>query len=505
MTAQARFDLLPPPPRLFESMRAYGYTLGTAIADLIDNSVAADSRNVWVDFAWDDGDPWISVIDDGNGMTDDELRNAMSLQSRNPRDTRESKDLGRFGLGLKTASFSQARRFTVITRSEENGPFRRRRWDLDYLEQQDSEVWACLWDPHPDAGDRAKGLEKRGLTRGTQVLLEELDRLDGKTNSKSVAADHFLGQIDRVEEHLAMVFHRFLARRNSGLDIYINDSPIKPWDPFLETHPATKIEPFQSRKLSGYEGLVGVKGFILPHKDKFDNPEDYKRAEGPLGWNSQQGFYLYRADRLIIPGDWLHLRKKKHQNYQLARIRIDIPNAMDDAWQIDVKKSAAAPPAALTDWLEGIATDVRERAEKVLRHRDAYGPHKPKLEELADPWVTKDLSGGETRYKINRKHELVDSLAKSLSEVKKQEFESLLQIVEETVPVRQVWINEESRPEPYIDLPDKELRRLFSALHSKKKQTMSPEEAWDEIETEPLFQFENAQSVLGELRNEADK
>ena len=109
-----------------EAMRAYGYNLATALADLIDNSIAAGSRKVWLRCEWAGSSSWISVTDDGSGMAEKELVNAMRLGSTNPTSKRAKSDLGRFGLGLKTASFSQARRLTVITKKK-NGKLEWRR------------------------------------------------------------------------------------------------------------------------------------------------------------------------------------------------------------------------------------------------------------------------------------------------------------------------------------------------------------------------------------------
>ena len=147
-------DAAPNASAMIESMRSHGYTLPTAIADLIDNSIAAECRNVWLRFEWEEGDPWISIIDDGHGLTEESLVNAMRLGSRNPREERDSRDLGRFGLGLKTASFSQARRLTVISRPDPSGTFLRR-WDLDHLAKPDVDGWQLLRSAHRDTGDRA--------------------------------------------------------------------------------------------------------------------------------------------------------------------------------------------------------------------------------------------------------------------------------------------------------------------------------------------------------------
>ena len=131
--ASAKHEITAPDAAsMFESLRAFGYELPTALADLIDNSVFAGARNVWIDFEWNGAESTVSITDDGHGMAEKELVNAMRPGSRNPREVRDPKDLGRFGLGLKTASLSQGRRLTVRSKQVESTGFTRC-WDLDHV------------------------------------------------------------------------------------------------------------------------------------------------------------------------------------------------------------------------------------------------------------------------------------------------------------------------------------------------------------------------------------
>ena len=454
---------------MIESMRAHGYTLATAIADLIDNSIAAGSRNVWLRFDWHGDDSWISVTDDGDGMNEGELIKAMRLGSRSPLEERDPGDLGRFGLGLKTASFSQARRLTVITQPAA-GERSLRRWDLDHLARPEVNGWQLLRSAHPDTGNRARLLEEMGADRGTQVLLEALDRVIGAdtgAETEKDREDHFLWQIELVREHVAMVFHRFLARGKSGLRIFLNDEPIQHWEPFLEQHTATQVIGTYAERLGGHESPVHVKGFVLPHRDRFDSAEEHQAGSGPGGWNAQQGFYVYRGERLIIAGDWLQLGWQKDEHMKLARLRLDIPNSMDHEWHIDVKKSTAAPPAVLREWLKGIAQAVRKTAKEVYAHRGKRGTRR-KRQSSDTPWITVH-SGGEFRYRIDRKHAVLSPLIGSLSGTKRQELEVLLRLVEETVPVQRIWIdtaeNQDGAARPFAGEKSKNLKRIIRLCH----------------------------------------
>ena len=101
---------------MIETFRSIGYNIETAIADIIDNSISAEAKNIWINFEWLGADTWLSIKDDGFGMNNEELIQAMRPGSKNPLEDRTDNDLGRFGLGLKTASFSQARKLSVISK-----------------------------------------------------------------------------------------------------------------------------------------------------------------------------------------------------------------------------------------------------------------------------------------------------------------------------------------------------------------------------------------------------
>lgn len=516
-------EVAPDASAMAESMRAHGYTLPTAIADLADNSITAYCKNIWLRFEWDGMDSWVSVTDDGDGMSEEALISAMRLGSRSPVEERDPADLGRFGLGLKTASFSQARRLTVIsrTRSEQCVV---RRWDLDHLARPEVKGWQLLRTAHPEAGERIHELERRELNSGTQVLLEELDRVTGREprdDPNRTTENHFVAEVARVRQHLAMVFHRFLSDPpGKRIRIFINDDPIEPWDPFVEDHSATQRIPADRFPVDTTTGMfrhVTVQGFVLPHRDRFDeiNPSNslklHQEAGGPAGWNAQQGFYLYRNRRLIIPGDWLGLGTKgngwkKEEHFKLARIRVDIPNSMDHEWQIDVKKSTAVTPPALRSWLTGLAKTVRERAKEVYAHRGAYGPHAPRRETgNPNPWVSRKLAGDAFSYRIDRKNPIFQALIYSLPSTEQSRLETLLRLIEETVPVQRVWIdtaeNQDGFARPFEGEASQKLRgHILNCHEALCAEGMDVEQAWEAIMRFPAFQTADAQAITGELR-----
>ena len=446
MVEHSEYDVAEPRAAvMIESLRAFGYDLRTALSDLIDNSITAAAENVWIDFCWNGHDSYVRVTDDGIGMSGQRLFEAMRPGSKNPLEERDAKDLGRFGLGLKTASFSQCRRLTVASKMED-GDIAIRRWDLDYVAKVDK--WHLLKSTAPGSEKHIGKLNE--LSHGTIILWECLDRIVGNSGVADKAAlSQFLQNIRLVEEYLSMVFHRFLEGLKPQLHIYINGGDeshnIRPWDPFLETHSATIPYPNEPIPYGG--GIINVKGFVLPHKDKLGD-ELHKYASGPEGWNAQQGFYVYRSRRLLLPGSWLGLGSPhpwaKEEHYKLARIRIDIPNSLDMDWQIDVKKSTAKPPVAIRNRLRDLADKVRKQAREVYAHRGSYGS-RPQKQPLKRAWYPVYKQGLHS-YKIDRSHPLVKQ-ALDLDRQYRPIIEALLATLEETVPVQQIWLDAAERPE----------------------------------------------------------
>ena len=457
---------------LIESLRAIGYSLPTAIADIIDNSIAASASNVWLDFHWSGPDSWIAITDDGKGMTDEELSNAMRPGSTSPMDTRSPSDLGRFGLGLKTASFSQCRVLSVISKTTA-GEKSRRCWNLDFVAKHNE--WRLLLNATPAAEEASKVLDS--LDSGTLVMLENLDRVVGGASPKNDKAhEHFLGRINELRKHLAMTFHRFIATPKPRLNIWINGKEeqhlVKAWDPFMEDHKCTTRTPIDPVQF-GSE-IVNIRGFVLPHKDKLTE-EEFDDGAGPRGWNSQQGFYIYRNDRMLVSGSWLNLGPMrawpKEEHYKLARLSIDIPNSMDSEWSLDVKKSVAMPPQNIRHRLTKLAEDVRGRARRVFVHRGEYGPRASGSDqELERPW-TSTTRHGHTVYKISRRHPMITGVLNQLGSLK-PEVDAMLRFLEETVPVQKIWLDAAEKSQdnaaPYEGIPEEvllaDLRRVWEML-----------------------------------------
>lgn len=475
------------PPRaaaLIESLRAFGYSLKTAVADLVDNSITADATRIGARFWWDGEESWFALLDNGVGMTEPELVEAMRPGSRSPLEERKRADLGRFGLGLKTASFSQCRRLTVVTRKGGASAVLRC-WDLDHVEQTDR--WHLLRDVPTSTRQIIKDHEIG--PSGTLVIWEQLDRVTHGTSADNHKHhDYFNQLVSELRDHLAMVFHNFLSGRRC-VELSLNGHPVSAWDPFMELNSATQHLGDESIPFKGE--FIRVRPFVLPHHSRLDE-ETHAAGAGPAGWNAQQGFYIYRGDRLIVPGDWLGFGFQKEEHYKLARIRIDIPNTLDQDWNIDVRKSRARPPAPLRERLLAIAKLTRQRAADVYRHRGKIvtrGLGQP----LIFPWLNK-LTRGKIHYVINRDHPLFLAAKEDLAGNTKN-FTAFLRLIEETLPVPTITIHASEKPEAQRQPFDGDLQELldvatrtFDALVAS---SIVPEDALERVLTmEPFSLFE---------------
>ena len=462
MTDYSNLETTPAEPDagpMIETLRAIGYSVESAIADVIDNSISAGAKNVWIDFQYDGMKSWLSVTDDGSGMSGDQIVAAMKPGSQNPNEVRNIKDLGRFGLGLKTASFSQCRLLSVLSFRENTSPAWWS-WDLDYVKETGK--WNLVrYKPTDNFIAQLSALKS-----GTLVLWENMDRLVMNLHEdEKIALDKFLVVMKNVREHLSMVFHRFIE--SGAVKIWMQKREIEAWDPYLLSFSATQKFPIEPL----FNGRVKIRGFVLPHKSKLTDIE-FRRGEGPRGWNAQQGFYIYRNERLLVAGDWLGLFRKE-EHYKLARIMIDLPNTLDKEWQIDIRKSVARAPLILRENLKSYGTMVRNQAVEVYRHKGKVLHRKFAAMQFEPVWLEK-VRHGKRFYEINREHPLI--LQSDTAAVK-----SLLRLLEESVPVPLIVLKESEEPDsfsrPFENAPSAEVVALLKVVYDSLLKTNTEKDA----------------------------
>jgi hypothetical protein len=390
MMALAATEVIPSARRLIRSLRDLGYDITAALADLVDNSISAAACNVWIDTHFDGEGSWVRVLDDGFGMTGRDLREAMRFGTQ--REYREE-ELGRFGLGLKSASLSQCRQLTVATRTSLAGRIRLARWDLDHVEQSDR--WEVL---RPNPRDCPAAVEPLRFRRGTAIVWEGLDRVNRYRFPEGRRAQSDFDKLSTdIRGHLAMTFHRFLAgeaRFGRRIDLYLNGQQVSPWDPFCRLESATRRLSAQRLRIRNGDRVqsVSVRPYVLPAESEFSTLASHRSAAGPRFWTRQQGFYFYRNDRLIQAGGWSRLRTQD-EHTKLARIAVDIPSGADDAFELTVSKTQVRIPAAVRGQLAAIASSACRVAQ------DAY--RRPRAEmENAGPVATGQLDALSTLVRM---------------------------------------------------------------------------------------------------------
>lgn len=443
---------------LLEAMRAIGYSFETAIADLVDNSIAAGSSRLELMFS-PFGEPYVALADDGRGMSREELLASMQHGSRNPLAVRERHDLGRFGLGLKTASLSQCRRLTVL--SKQGGVLSGAEWDLDVVES--TQDWTLLELDSEDL-EAVPGVEALdGLEAGTLVVWRALDRaLAGESDTVRALQDH----VDRTRSHLSLVFHRFMEGATPDLRLTINGVRVEPLDPFLRTGRGRQAFPPEVLLVAGEK--VSVEAHILPHVSRL-SPAEIAQAGGEDGLRRNQGFYVYRNRRLISWGTWFRLAKHEEMT-KLARVLVDIPNSLDHLWSLDIKKSTAHPPEQVRRVLRQIVERIAERSRRVYTYRGRTALER----DVVAGWHRIEMRGGRFQYRINREHDLFSAMREAMPEEGAGLLERFAQMVEESFPYEAVYsdmaadrqpASEETEEEAAARLRDMAQRLLDALAH----------------------------------------
>jgi hypothetical protein len=432
------------PPKagaMINTFRAFGYNLQTAVADILDNSISAKAENIWIQYEWDGEKSWVSITDDGQGMDKDELITAMTPGSKDPKDERLENDLGRFGLGLKTSSFSQCKALTVITKKKDYNVIKRH-WDLDFVNETGK--WKLL-----DYLSDSKFMDPlNNLEKGTTVLWEKLDRLVGNANRENQAAlDVFLAEFESVEDHLSLVFHRYLEQHK--IKIFVNGNKLEPWDPFIKLTSQLLAKEYLDR------GQVQVKCYALPHISMISE-EERKKAKTDE-WYDLQGFYIYRQNRLLLHGDWLGLFSK-NEHFKNARILIDIPNNLDHEWKIDIKKATATPSFTVRKDLIRLGKMTRSRAAAIHKFIGNQFMLDDSIKSFDFQPVWKARKTRDSRhYYINEDHPIVSDLL-TREQITSKDLRRILKLIGETTPIEAIIQYHSEEPESH------ELRRLGKEL-----------------------------------------
>ena len=501
-----------PDPSLFAALRNMGYTPETAVADLIDNSISACSREINIEFKWDENDPnnsFISITDDGDGMNKDTLVESMRLASFYFNISRKADDLGRFGLGLKTAGMSLGKRLTVITNDGQE--IVDACWDMDKICYSTEKEWNIYVNCERELIRQYRNILET-QTHGTVVLIEHLDSFITSSDVKKLK-DYFYRKVGNIANYISLIFHRFIEE--DKITIKINNTIVEPWNPFLATESTAvykAVEELDEEILPSKYGDVIVQPYILPHKSKFDSEDSYKRAGGynkaggvSGGWKRYQGIYLYRNRRLICYGTWFDILHKEDA-YNLARIQIDITSNHDEEWKITVDKSKAEIPLSIKDRVSKIIERSISRSTAIYNSRASPSRGKSSV-TLAATWEQLKAANGKYEYKLNKKHPLYQKLRTSLSNDQKDLFMSYIALVENFSPVMVMGLEHYDGASPKtLSNPETErdIQKITEIIKGLKSGGFDPEEIKQTVLDMPKYRYliNDYDSIFGDEIND---
>lgn len=435
-----------------ESMRAVGYTMETAVADVIDNSITAEADQVDVLFT---SNPVarVAILDNGRGMDTETLVEAMRLAGRPPSAFRQPHDLGRFGLGLKTASLSQARSVTVATKGA--GGSAAVRWDLDHLAATGR--WALQILNESEISELPWIERLAEHETGTLVLWDKLDQIHA---APELIENHLDQQMLTVRQHLSLVFHRFTGGTTpplaKPLALRINGAAVPRVDPFLTTHRATQFG--QQERIRIDDAWVDVQAYTLPYLNKL-SASDRAQAQIAGSLRDSQGFYVYRASRLVMWGTWFRIMARDELG-KLSRVQVDIPNSLDHLWSLDIKKSAAAPPPEVRRRLAQVANQIVGPSRRTHQFRGRPLSH----DNIERIWMLIE-ERGTFRYELNMAHPLIQAVSEGLDQAHQSSFVQLLRAISGSFPVEDAY-NRMGRDIAHSPLPasTKEMEEIVRVL-----------------------------------------
>ena len=471
--------VIEPSVNLLESMRSVGYSMEAALADVIDNSIDADATKVEIDFDVIDGD-YIAILDNGNGMSKATAIEALRLAGT--ANSHQTKHLGRFGLGLKTASLSQARSLTVVSKKESSVVALR--WDIDLV--RESKTWnlQVLNENEFQTLPLFESLDF--LESGTLVIWSKLDLLIGD----SLEPGKFLAEkILPVTEHLGLTFHRFLDRPKNKITILLNGHKIPAIDPFLTSNPKTQQSPLEVIEIGDQK--VSFKAYTLPHASGLSNMER-NRSDLGEGMRESQGFYIYRNKRLISRGHWFGLARMTELTKQ-TRVLVDIPRELDSLWQLDIKKSRTEPPASFKAHLKKLIDPLLAKGKRLHTFRG----RKEGNNEIIHIWDKVRERDG-FRYEINLENPVIKATLSSLSTSQAEDVSSLLETIAEQFPHLDAYQEMAGNMTPIREVPTKEeISTKLVSLHESGVLGSEPEKVFLLLKnSEPFNQVEELSNLI---------
>lgn len=493
-------DATPNPEFLIKSIAEQGYSLETSLADLMDNSISAGANKIEVLTDTDSETFKMFLADNGKGMTEKELSENMKFPSNSPENDRNSNDLGRFGLGMKTASFSQTRKFTVLSRKINTTQYYGRTWDVNILKNNgwkiivnnEIEIDNILNEYRVLSNEYGNPFED--LNPNTIILWHGLFKFENYLSEKNKKTA-LIKEINEItSDYLSLVFHRFMEKKEDPLKIRINNTKVEPINPFPEHSDIRQIEPKQA---PFGDDVITIVGYVLPSRSIDESKNGISEwTTRYRGLMDMEGIYIYRANRLILFGTWNGLIKKSPR-LQLGRLKVDIGNSVDHLFHLNVAKSQIQVPHELREAFEYSINELKEEAEREFFNRGIRkfsGDKNQKKEQLFE----KSNSNKGSVLELNFDFPLIKTLFNDLDESQQLKMRLLFRMINNRVnSIRQVHEEKE-----FLGVEEKDgisEEELFENIKTLLEMKLSVDYIKEDYLSNLGFKFESFPSEFRDL------
>jgi hypothetical protein len=395
-TKSAKKREIPPDPRrLVKMLASVGHTLSSAVADLVDNAISKDATEIRIAFGRpDDGHGrWMSITDNGVGMDEDSLAEAMRIGSNIEYD---AEDLGKYGYGLKGASWSQTDLFTVVSRQKNNKNSYHLTWDVKHMDS-----WEVQDGPLEPWVRDATNIRDHG----TCVIWR--DMRPPRTMPVARGIDPHTAELQEIERHLALVFHRFLEGKAAGrkkLTIKVDGRPVEPNNPVGHQHTTAYDKKTIRIPTDQTDAFAHVQAFLLPSEQEIKdlhggNTEAIRKDLDRLGMygrrNESQGVYVYRNNRLIQWGGWHDIWSTNDEKTKLARVTVEFGTDLDKKFEVNISKRIVTLSQQLQEEIKKLATIARSDSKKKYVSPKKPPSARPGAPTPASPLVPVGTSKGQ--------------------------------------------------------------------------------------------------------------
>lgn len=448
-------DASPDPKSHIKTLMRIGYTMPSAVSDILDNSITANAKTIEIHSLPSLKDSNISILDDGVGMTPDELIHNMRIGCKDPSDERGRGDLGRFGSGMKTASFSQAKRLTVISKKEGNS-LCAAVWDIDRIESENT--WCLEVLDTKEIETHPLLLLNSSMKCGTQVIWEKLSCLN-KTSHSLDDETILASTLSDLGDYISLHFHKFMGGKNK-INFIINNSALRGIDPFMTKSPG--YQEGRSEKLRCKGGHIEINTHVLPHFKRMESTP-LERLGGANGIVQNQGLYIYRENRLINAGGWLGLAKTS-QLGALARVEVNVPSSLDQEWSTDVKKASLQLPPRIKKELRKFLSDPIKRSKRVHTYRG-------KQDQANKYWnIVENENDKIISYQISSENDSLIDLFRGASKEQKSQLIKYLGQLAENLPLNHIYqkMSESPREIDQENVTDALLESIMSRVFEEE-------------------------------------